>query len=811
MKFKLLLVGLTIGLLFVYAPIVAQQLIKGTVTAEADAKPVAGASVTIKGTTFATSTNSSGQFSLSVPQLPVTLVVSYVGFKPEAMPVRSSVAGLRITLHYIAQSLEGVVVTAGRSKQRLKDVPQKVELISAKDIANTPALDVTDIIKKTTAVDVIQYPGILSGVGFRGFRPQFSGLNQHTLLLINGRPAGTTNLGTLDLNYVDHIEVLKGPASALYGSQAMGGVVNIITPQSNGDVKGSLYADYGTYNTTQFGGRTGGNLTQKLDFDLSATYFQRNTNFKMGSDGIFRSLLGSTSATEYYTNGTVSATDDVRGDGQTRPNTRYKYYNTSARIGYKIDSNWRVDVSGTLFRANHVESPGDIFSGEGGAGLKNILRNNGEAALTGKLKNNELGLRAYYANESSTTFAVRTAAGAVIPDPYLSGISKYKWYGVQLKDAITFWQHQKVIIGYDHNEASSNTISDSAPNATTGVQTVTATAPDAALITNGLYVQGQFNLVNDKLKINPGLRYDVTSFKLLPTDNYTKTLGVGANDNKILSPSLSVQFNFIGDFAVHGSVGSAFVTPDALQIAGYQATGTGSGKVTISQGNPDLKNESSVSEEVGIKYDNTRSGFIFDATYFTTNVKDRIATISAPPSPSYSIGTDVVTAVTNYYNANKSRIRGLEFNLSYDFGALADFRYTLRTFANMTNSIQAQDITVAANGDETAAAIQNVAKTNINYGLEYGNNRNYTVRLTGRYVGRRWDTDFNDPLRPLVYYPDFIVLDLAGSYNLTRHHQISLAVNNLTDENYYEKRGYSQPGRTLRLRYTYNFGNLFKH
>jgi vitamin B12 transporter len=55
-----------------------------------------------------------------------------------------------------------------------------------------------------------------------------------------------------------------------------------------------------------------------------------------------------------------------------------------------------------------------------------------------------------------------------------------------------------------------------------------------------------------------------------------------------------------------------------------------------------------------------------------------------------------------------------------------------------------------------------------------------------------------------------MVLDVAGSYNLTRHNQLGLMVNNLTDENYYEKRGYDQPGRTLRLRYTYSFGSSVK-
>src|ERR1700743_3560217 len=79
--------------------------------------------------------------------------------------------------------LDQVVVTASRSQQLRKDVPQKIEVITARDIAATPALDMTDILKKTAAVNVIQYPGLESGVGIRGFRPEFDGLNQHTLLL----------------------------------------------------------------------------------------------------------------------------------------------------------------------------------------------------------------------------------------------------------------------------------------------------------------------------------------------------------------------------------------------------------------------------------------------------------------------------------------------------------------------------------------------------------------------------------------------------------------------------------------------------
>lgn len=811
-KYIRLFALLCIGFLFAIPFSIFAQTISGNVLNTGSGQKLAGVTIGLRNNALKTTTDSKGNFNLKVNSFPAVLQFSIIGYKPLQVKVTAATDSLVVLLENIEETLHDVVVTAGRTKQRLRDVPQKVELISAKDIAMTPALDVTDILKKNSAIDVIQYPGILSGVGFRGFRPQFSGLTQRTLLLINGRPAGTTNLGTLDLNYIDHIEVLKGPASALYGSQAMGGVVNIITPQSKGDIKGNVFADYGSFNTSQIGGKAGGNITSKLDFDLAATYFKRNNDFKMGKGNLFRNWLNSDSVKEYYSNGKVQKYTDARGDGQIRPNTRYGYYNTSARLGYQIDSVWRADIGGTIFRANDVESPGDIFSGDGGAGLKDIARNNSEASVTGKLGRNELSARLYYANESSTTTAIRTTSGAVVTNPYISGKTKYAWYGIQLKDAINLSAHHKLIVGYDYNNASSATISQSAPSATTGLQTITASAPDAAIISNGIYAQGQFSFLNDKLKVNPGLRLDISGFKLKPTANYTKTLFVGRNDNTILNPSLSTQYNFWDAFFIHGSIGRAFVTPDALQVAGYQVAGTGSGKVTVSQGNPDLKNESSISEELGLKYDRPENGLSADFTYFSTDVKNRIASVSAPPSPAYSIGNDVVTAVTNYFNANKSRIRGFELNLSYNFGALADFRYTLNVFTNMTRSLQAKDITInPTTGVATETAIQNVANTNLNFGIEYGNNRNYTIRLTGRYVGQRWDTDFNDALRPLVYYPEFIVADLSGNYQFNKNHQLGLTVNNLTDENYYEKRGYNQPGRAFRVRYTYTFGILTTH
>ena len=99
----------------------------------------------------------------------------------------------------------------------------------------TVAEDITDVLKKNSSVDIIQYPGVLAGVGIRGFRPSSgSGINQRTLTLFDGRPSGATNFASLQPYGVERIEVVKGPVSLFMDPQAMGGVVNIIPLRSDG-------------------------------------------------------------------------------------------------------------------------------------------------------------------------------------------------------------------------------------------------------------------------------------------------------------------------------------------------------------------------------------------------------------------------------------------------------------------------------------------------------------------------------------------------------------------------------------------------
>jgi len=140
---------------------------------------------------------------------------------------------------------DSVVVSATRSERKLSNSTVPVTLINAQTIQQTGSIRLTDILKEQTGLTMTS--GFGAGVQLQGLNPDY------TIILINGEPLVGRTAGVLDLNRValgniKKIEIVKGPSSSLYGSEAMAGVINIITDAS---VQSPLQASlrYGTYNT----------------------------------------------------------------------------------------------------------------------------------------------------------------------------------------------------------------------------------------------------------------------------------------------------------------------------------------------------------------------------------------------------------------------------------------------------------------------------------------------------------------------------------------------------------------------------------
>lgn len=123
-------------------------------------------------------------------------------------------------------SMEEVVVTATRQERRLGNVAIPVNLIQRKQIQQAGSLRLRDILQEQPGIQLTSNFG--TGIQMQGLNPE------HTLILLDGQPLVGRTSGVLDvsriaLSGIKRIEVVKGPSSSLYGSEAMAGVINLIT------------------------------------------------------------------------------------------------------------------------------------------------------------------------------------------------------------------------------------------------------------------------------------------------------------------------------------------------------------------------------------------------------------------------------------------------------------------------------------------------------------------------------------------------------------------------------------------------------
>lgn len=150
-------------------------------------------------------------------------------------------------------TLDTIVFTATRSAENIKDVPARITVIDEKTIQKNPILNVSDVIQRDPAVYIKQSGGMgqISEIGLRGMK------SVHTLVLKDGARLNSQNeLGPLypaflDTSDVQQIEILKGPASVQYGSDAIGGVVQLISkkPTQSGAELTGIYGENQTYKT----------------------------------------------------------------------------------------------------------------------------------------------------------------------------------------------------------------------------------------------------------------------------------------------------------------------------------------------------------------------------------------------------------------------------------------------------------------------------------------------------------------------------------------------------------------------------------
>lgn len=201
---------------------------------ESEARPVVGAQV--RSGVTGVLTDSRGEARLTLPAGPRELVIQRVGFEPDTVRLvlrAGSDTTVTVALHERSERLEGVVVTATRGERRVEDEPTRVEVLNHDEVEEKTLMapgSVAHLLSETGGVKMAQTSPAFGAANIRvqGLR------GRYTQLLADGLPLfglTTEGLGLLQIPPMDldHVELIKGAASALYGPTAVGGVVNLVS------------------------------------------------------------------------------------------------------------------------------------------------------------------------------------------------------------------------------------------------------------------------------------------------------------------------------------------------------------------------------------------------------------------------------------------------------------------------------------------------------------------------------------------------------------------------------------------------------
>lgn len=262
----------------------AQRIVTGVITDKTN-NPIESVKVSVKNTDLKTFTDAAGKYSIEIPAAYETLEFAKENFKVEVIEITGDVVNLDMTLiaeiDLFGLSLDELmnieVITASKKSENKKIVPATIYVVTEKDIIENGYTDLTNLLENVPGVVAIRTDHFTFG-GQRGFLSNFS----QTLLLVNGREmqnlfASETFISTQFATHnIKQVEILQGPASALYGANALVGVINIITKNDSSDFnKIEYHAGIGTQGTQSQSIVFGRNLN---DFRISGSfrYFRSN-------------------------------------------------------------------------------------------------------------------------------------------------------------------------------------------------------------------------------------------------------------------------------------------------------------------------------------------------------------------------------------------------------------------------------------------------------------------------------------------------------------------------------------------------------
>lgn len=262
--------------------------IKGIVQTE-DSEKISDANIYLNESKW-TISDVNGSFEIdAIPEGTYTITIGKIGYRSFEKTIfidSSEVLELEITLFPQIYQGNTAVVTATRSSQDIESVPISVDVISEEEILNSASNSLRDILLEQAGISLS--PGEDNAIQIQGFE------SDYTLILIDGQPLigrirGAFDVSRINTSNIQQVEVVKGPSSALWGSDALAGVINIITKKPTQDFSGTAFTEIGSratynagssfsFNKNKLNGSAGFSVDGSEGFDLSDEEFGNNQN-----------------------------------------------------------------------------------------------------------------------------------------------------------------------------------------------------------------------------------------------------------------------------------------------------------------------------------------------------------------------------------------------------------------------------------------------------------------------------------------------------------------------------------------------------
>lgn len=746
---------------FIWHPVFSQK-ISGLVIDSETSEALVGTNVVLVELQRGISTNSDGKFSFEdIAKGNYTLKFSFVGYNEiiKKVNIENAEVNIIIRMSPSAVAMEKIIITATQTERKIEDLPGQNDVMESEEIEELPASSTDNLLQTIANINVNRSWGIFSknaSVTMRGLDAA-----QGVLILYNGVPLNKTAGGSINWNMIspdriERIEVIKGPSSALYGNNAMGGVINIITKKSDKKISGDVRTFGGSYAT--LGGK----------FDIEGNEKIKGKNFYWGLSGFYR-----------QGDGYIIEPKEVRDSTDVEVYLREN--RIGATLGYEFNNENKIELEYSFYDDKRGDGR-QVYFDDGG--YVKYRTNFARLNYSGKLAGFKIDANAYFQDENYYQFSESINQDGNYKLSEKEQISRD--FGLWLGATHKFGKSNWVTLGVDLKQG----LMDATDTYITSTDTLQR---KGKVQSYAAFLQDEHRFFNDKLKLIGGLRFDfarfydgsihvgaptvATGFEAPITESYE------ASDWIALSPKLALQYEISPKVKSYISASTGFMPAKLDDLISSRKISKG-----FKQANPELQPQTLTNYEIG-----------FNTKPFKKTQMKVAAYKSVGKDFQYFVATgEQVDGQPELIRENIAEIEilGAEFFFQYDFTSKITFK---ANYSYNSSIIKDFDLSTYTGDDLTGKQLVEIPWNQAFAGL-FWKNKIINTTVVANYVGEEYADDQN-----ILIIDDYLTADVRLSRMLGENIFFALDIQNIFDKVYVDKKQRLSPGRFILVEVAFKF------